>query len=152
MTSPRDALQVGARPAQITAMKLYTVQEANRTLPLVRRIVDDIVRSYARWQAAVREFEIVAAGVRADHPDARAIELQTEAQRLAAEIAGFVRELEQLGVQFKGYDLGLVDFPSLMGNRTVYLCWRLGEPDVQYWHELDGGYAGRQPIEPLAFV
>lgn len=133
-------------------MRLYTVQEANRTLPLVRRIVDDIVTTYAKWQATVREFELASAGVRADAPDERATSLQADAQRLAAEIAGFVRELEQLGVEFKGYDLGLVDFPSLMGDRTVYLCWRLGEPDVRYWHELDGGYAGRQPIEPLAFV
>ena len=133
-------------------MKLYTVQEANRTLPFVRRVVDDIVTTYAKWQATVREFELASAGVRADVPDERATALQTEAQRLAAEIAGFVRELEQLGVEFKGYDLGLVDFPSLMGDRTVYLCWRLGEPDVRFWHELDGGYAGRQPIEPLAFV
>jgi hypothetical protein len=133
-------------------MKLYTVQEANRTLPLVRRIVDDIVGSYVRWQHTVREFEIVSAGVRAEQPDERATTLQNDAQRLASEIAGFVRELEQLGVEFKGYDLGLVDFPSQMGDRTVYLCWRLGEPDVRYWHELDGGFAGRQPIEPLAFV
>jgi hypothetical protein len=133
-------------------MKLYTVEEANRTLPLVRRIVDDIVQSYARWQQAVGEFEIVSANVRADVPDERAIALQAEAQRLAADIASFVRELEQLGVQFKGYDLGLVDFPSLMGDRTVYLCWRAGETDVRYWHEIDGGFAGRQPIEPLAFA
>jgi hypothetical protein len=133
-------------------MKLYTVEQANRTLPLVRRIVEDIVRFYAKWQEAVRSFEIVSASVRAEQPDERAVTLQSDAQRLAADIAACVRELEQLGLEFKGYDLGLVDFPSMMGDRTVYLCWRLGEPDVRYWHEVDGGFAGRQPIEPLALV
>lgn len=152
MSTPNGSLHTGAHHAHISAMKLYTVEEANRTLPLVRRIVDDIVRSYAKWQEAVRDFEVMSAGVRADAPNEQATLLQNEAQRLAADIAACVRELEQLGVEFKGYDLGLVDFPSLMGDRTVYLCWRSGEPDVRYWHELDGGYAGRQPIEPLAFV
>ena len=152
MKTPHDVLHSGAHSAHIPAMKLYTVDEANRTLPLVRRIVDDIVRSYTNWKEAVRDFEVLSAGVRVDQPNERATERQNEAQRLAADIAACVRELEQLGVQFKGYDLGLVDFPSWMGDRTVYLCWRLGEPDVRYWHELDGGFAGRQPIEPLAFA
>lgn len=129
-------------------MRYFTVEQANRTLPLVRKIVDDIVASYERWQDAVRGFELASAGARADLPDPRAELLQIEAQRLAAEIAGFVRELEALGVQFKGYDLGLVDFPSLLDERTIYLCWQRGEPDVRFWHEIDGGFAGRHPIEP----
>lgn len=129
-------------------MRHFTLEQANRTLPLVRKIVDDIVTSYGRWQDAVRGFELASAGVRADMPDPNAESLQIEAQRLAAEIAGFVRELEALGVQFKGYDLGLVDFPSLRDERTVYLCWQRGEPDVRFWHEIDGGFAGRRPIDP----
>ena len=152
MNAPRVVLHTGEHNAHISAMKLYTVEEANRTLPLVKRIVDDIVRSYAKWQETVRDFEVMSAGVRADMPNEQATALQNEAQRLAADIATCVRELEQLGLEFKGYDLGLVDFPSLLGDRTVYLCWQLGEPDVRYWHELDGGFAGRQPIEPLAFA
>jgi hypothetical protein len=133
-------------------MKLYSVEEANRTLPLVRRIVDDIVRTHAKWRETMRDFDVLSAGVRADQPNEQAIALQNEAQRLAADIALCMRELEQLGLEFKDYDLGLVDFPSLMGDRAVYLCWRLGEPEIRYWHELDGRYAGRQPIEPLAFA
>ena len=129
-------------------MRYFTVEQANRTLPLVRKIVDDIVSSYERWQDAVRSFELASAAVRADLPDPRAESLQIEAQRLAAEIAGFVRELNELGVQFKGYDLGLVDFPSLRDERTIYLCWQHGEPDVRFWHEIDGGFAGRRPIDP----
>ena len=152
MSDSLPILHTGARHAHISDMRLYTVQEANRTLPLVRRIVEDIVSSYTKWQDSVREFEVLSAGVRADNPDERATAAQVEAERLAKDIAACVRELEQLGLEFKGYDMGLVDFPSLRGDRTVYLCWRLGEPEVGFWHELDGRFAGRQPIEPLALV
>ena len=128
----------------------FTVDQANRTLPLVSRIVADIVQTYERWQDAIRAFELASVGQQADQPSPAAVAREREAQRLALEITGFVRELETIGVEFKGYDVGLVDFPSRIGDRTVYLCWRLGEPSVQYWHETDGGFAGRQPIEALA--
>ena len=127
----------------------FTVDQANRTLPLVRRIVRDIVESYAIWQAKVRDFEVATAQSRADRPSPHAEELQRQAQELAREIQGFVGELRELGVEFKGFDLGLVDFPSEIEGRTVYLCWMLGEDSVKYWHEVDAGFAGRQPLEPI---
>ena len=55
---------------------------------------------------------------------------------------------ECLGIQLKDRRLGLVDFPSEMNGRKILLCWRLGEAEVQFWHELDAGYAGRQPLSP----
>jgi len=127
----------------------FTVDQANRTLPLVRRIVRDIVEAHAIWQGRVREFEVATVQSRADRPSSRAEELQREAQRLARDIQGFVDELRELGVEFKGYDMGLVDFPSEMEGRTVYLCWKLGEDTVLFWHEVDAGYAGRRPLEPI---
>lgn len=130
--------------------RLFTVAQANAMLPLVRRIVEDIVIGYRRWQERVREFEVVSASSRADEPDPRAEELQADAQRIAGEIDGFIAELTSLGVEFKGYDLGLVDFPAELAGRPVYLCWRLGEPSVQFWHDRDAGYASRQPIGPRA--
>ena len=125
----------------------FTVDQANRTLPLVRRIVRDIVETYAVWRGKVRDFEIATAPSRADRPSQPADELQREAERLAHEIQDCVGELQALGVEFKGFDLGLVDFPSEMEGRTVYLCWKLGEDAVMYWHEVDAGFAGRQPLE-----
>ena len=130
--------------------RLFTVAQANAMLPLVRRIAEDIVIGYRRWQERVREFEVVAANSRADEPDERAEQLQDEAQRLAAEIDGFVAELTALGVEFKGFDQGLVDFPAVLSGRPVYLCWRLGEPSVQFWHDRDAGFAGRRPLGPRA--
>ncbi len=128
------------------AMKLFSVDEANRTLPLVRRIVEDIVQAYQRWQERVREFEALAADAKADRPNDAAERIQSEVQILAAEIAGYVEELTSLGIEFKGYVTGLVDFPGEIDGRPVYLCWQLGEDSVQYFHARDAGYAGRRPL------
>jgi hypothetical protein len=127
--------------------KTFTVTQANRTLPLVSRIVHDIVSMYGRWAEHVREIEVISAGARADAPDARAAALEQEAQSLAREIDGCIGELAELGVEYKPpLDAGLVDFPGELDGRRVYLCWRLGERSVAHWHELDGGFAGRHPI------
>ena len=55
-------------------------------------------------------------------------------------------ELDGLGVQLKDIDQGLVDFPSRRDGRVVYLCWRLGEETIAWWHDVDTGFAGRQPL------
>jgi hypothetical protein len=57
-----------------------------------------------------------------------------------------LRELAGREIQVKDLDRGLVDFPAIMGNREVFLCWEEGEEDIEYWHELDAGYAGRSPL------
>lgn len=128
-------------------MKLFTVEEANRTLPLVRRIVDDIVQQHRQWRERILELDLLAS-TRADETRTRAEELEREAQALAREIEGYKRELEELGMQLKDPRLGLVDFPSEMNGRAVLLSWRLGEPEVGFFHEVDAGYAGRQPLSP----
>jgi hypothetical protein len=128
--------------------KLFTPESANRTLPLVRRIVEDIVVQFARWEARVREFELASLSNSVSAPDPRAAELEREVAALAADLEHFQRELAALGVEIKDRVQGLVDFPAEREGRLVYLCWRLGEPGVEFWHEIDAGYAGRQPLDP----
>lgn len=125
---------------------LYTLEQANATLPLVRRIVEDIVVNHQRWRERILEFDLLASTVRADAPAARATELEREAQALARDIDAFERELESLGISLKDRRLGLIDFPSMLDGRQVWLCWRLGEPDIQFYHELDAGFGGRKPL------
>ena len=127
--------------------KTFTIEEATRTLPLVSRIVDDLVRGHRSWEDKVREFELATVGSSPERPDAMAELLQIEAQRLAVEIEGYVAELTALGVACKSMDTGLVDFPGLRDGKRVYYCWMLGEAKVQYWHELDAGFVGRQKID-----
>ena len=129
-------------------MTLFTVKRANCTLPLVRKIVEDVVRQYRLWREKILELDLVASTARAGEPRERAEELERDAQALAREIDGFQQELERLGILLKDRRLGLVDFPGEMNGRQILLCWRLGEPEVQFWHELDAGYAGRQPLSP----
>jgi len=128
------------------ATKVFTVEQANRMLPLVRRIVRDIVDTHARWQKAVQSYEAAATWTRADSPSSQLSALEVEVKRLAAEIEGYLGELRALGVDFKGFDQGLVDFPGEREGRAVLLCWKLGEDEVKYWHEVADGYAGRQPL------
>jgi hypothetical protein len=125
----------------------YTLEMANRALPLVRRIVDDLVRRYADWRDAVSRFEYATTKSTADVPDPEAERLQSEAEAIAEEIEAFSRELEQLGVECRAFDTGLVDFPGELDGRAVYFCWMRGEPAVSYWHDLDAGFEGRQPIQ-----
>lgn len=129
-------------------MKLFTVEEANRTLPLVRKIVEDIVAQHRVWREKILELDLLASAARPDQPRERADQLEREAQALAREIDGYQQELEELGIELKDRRLGLVDFASEINGRRVLLCWRLGEPEVQFWHEVDAGYAGRQPLSP----
>ena len=132
--------------------KLFTVDEANRTLPLVRRIVEDLVRDHHLWEEKVRQFELATVGSSPEHPDVIAELLQIEAQRLASDIEHYIAELNELGVICKGMDTGLVDFRGELEGREVFYCWKLGEPSVQYWHEVDAGFVGRQRLHPLALT
>lgn len=124
--------------------KVFNLDDANRMLPLVRRIVEDLVRDHDLWVDKVNQFEIATVGSTPDRPDAMAELLQKEALRLAADIEGYVKELTELGLECKGLDAGLVDFPGEMDGRAIYYCWKLGEPSVQYWHGVNAGFAGRQ--------
>jgi hypothetical protein len=129
-------------------MMLYTVDHANRALPYVRRIVEDIVAEHQHWQKAIVELDILGASTNIESPDPRVAEMERRIQRLARDIERYQSELDQIGVQLKDRRIGLVDFPSEMDGRPVLLCWRLGEPSVQYWHDIDSGFAGRQPLSP----
>ena len=129
-------------------MQLFTVDQANRTLPLVRKIVEDVVREHRRWQEAVVELDLVSAGAHPALPNPRVVALEKRIQKMAREVDGFQAELESLGIQLKDRRIGLIDFPSELDGRPMLLCWQLGEPSVQFWHELDSGFAGRQPLSP----
>jgi hypothetical protein len=122
----------------------YTAAQANNALPLVRRIVSDLVSCFRRWEDAVRQVELTAHDNSLENPESE--RWQREAQRLAGDIDDCVRELSELGVEVKGLDVGLVDFPGTLDGRDVHLCWMLGEPAVTHWHERDAGFSSRQPL------
>jgi hypothetical protein len=130
-----------------TELPPWTAERANRALPLVRRIADDLVHRYADWQALVGEFEVASvAGAAGAEGEAEAKRLEQEVLRAARDIEGFLAELTELGVECKSPETGLLDFPGELDGRPVYFCWMRGEPKVAHWHEIDAGFAGRKEI------
>src|SRR5256886_10054321 len=115
--------------------KIFSLDEANRTLPLVSKIVADLVEDHRRWEDKVREFELATVGSSPEHPDVIADLLQIEAQRLARDIEGYIAELSDLGVICKGMETGMVDFRGQIDGRDVFYCWHLAETRVRYTHE-----------------
>jgi hypothetical protein len=133
------------------AQRYFTVDEANRTLPLVRRVVRDIVDDYARWKQHVRDYEVLAASEESEE-SAEQVGTRAEIETLAERIDGYIAELTAIGCLFKGFEEGLVDFYAKMNGQDVLLCWRLGEAAVEHWHEIEAGFGGRQPLvsQPVA--
>ena len=131
-------------------IRFFTVEEANRTLPLVSRIMADIVHENDRLQEVLPLLKEVRMRARRNPGAAEELEvLRADVAAISSRLEGYLDELGQIGCVFKGPQ-GLVDFYSMRDGRPVFLCWRYGEKEVGYWHELDGGFSGRQSLEPAA--
>ena len=129
--------------------RFFTPEEANEALVEVRPLVERMVATRgALIEAQRRQAELVARvasnGGGLSPPDVSAV--AAEVQQASTELVAVVEELQELGVQVKDLDRGLVDFPCLHRGREVLLCWELGEDEVAYWHGLEEGYAGRKPL------
>ncbi len=124
----------------MTETKYFTPAEAKLTLPLVRKIVKDILDTTREIRLLAEDLD----GVIEDNP---------QMKKMAAEVNGFIRELEEVGCYYKdwNFSIGLVDFPSIVDDEEVYLCWRSDEEDIKFYHEMDEGYAGRKPIPARYF-
>jgi hypothetical protein len=119
----------------------YSEELANRALPLVSRIVDDLVQRYTDWQDAVSRFEYATTKSTADSPDPEAEAFQTEAERMAAEIETHVGELAELGVECRAFDIGLVIFPGERNGLPARFVWRRGDALVSEWRDYDAASA-----------
>lgn len=133
--------------------RLFTVEEANATLPLVRAICADMSElSQSLLERRERLAHLAgrrAAAGKTDPNDPYLEELAQVEKDLNDEserLQEYVTELRDLGVEPKDAPKGLVDFPSMMDDRVVFLCWQLGEAEVLYWHEVADGFPGRQPL------
>jgi len=129
--------------------KYFTVAQANATLPLVRAIVTDITtlaRELDERQERIDRLRPSKSNTLRDAYREEVDQIVSEMERSRRRLVECVEELTQLGIEIKDIRVGLVDFPCWVGNREVYLCWRLGEPEVGFWHELNAGFAGRQEL------
>jgi hypothetical protein len=121
----------------------FTLQQANEALEIIRPVMDEV--------QAIRQ------KILANQPEAwPAIEKSAGNggnKALSAMVLDFekldalIHQILDTGAQIKDINIGLLDFSALRDGREVYLCWKYGEDDIAFWHELEDGYAGRQPIE-----
>ena len=125
-------------------MKIFTVEEANALLPTVRNILGRIQRARKRISAFRHGAKKAAEG--AEQGGGGLLE-GLQYARLLMDLTSQTGELEELGVQLKDFNRGLVDFPSLRDGRVVLLCWQIGEGDeLEWWHDVEAGFAGRTPL------
>lgn len=122
--------------------KYFTVSEANRALPYVSKIVNEVTECYKEAVAIRNQVERSQLQDDADR-------LHDEYEQAMDRLNGLLDELHQVGVELKDFEKGLLDFPAMHDGREVYLCWRSGEECVHSWHELDAGFAGRQDVSVL---
>jgi hypothetical protein len=133
--------------------KYFTVAGANATLPLLRAIVQDIANLardlHERHDRLMRVMPTKGAAIGEAHQE-ELQQIQADFDRDRERMEDFEQELRDLGVELKDYRTGLIDFPCWMDNREVYLCWKLGEPEIGHWHEVDAGFAGRRKLMATA--
>ena len=126
-------------------MKLFTVEEANDLLPVIRPKLLQI-QSYYEKLSVFRE-SARAAAISANEFGGGGMEGGTNYVKALYKIGKLTTEIHSLGIQLKDYTRGLIDFPSMREDRVVLLCWQLGEGDeIEWWHELEAGFIGRQPL------
>jgi len=118
-----------------TETKYFSPSEAVRTLPLVKKIVNDILNDASQLRIISSDIAINA-------------DKDPEIIRLTHNIEGYLKELEEIGCFFKdwNFQLGLVDFPSIIDGEEVMLCWRSDEESIKFYHGINEGYVGRKPI------
>ena len=125
-----------------TPQRRFSLHEANKTLPLVRRIVQDIVKSHAE---AVR----LQAAQELTSESAKQAEIQSKLELQTSHLEDYLDELHEVGCEIKDFDSGLIDFVGRHQGRDVCLCWKLDESAIEYCHETDTGFAGRKPVSML---
>ncbi|MBO0857364.1 MAG: DUF2203 domain-containing protein [Chloracidobacterium sp.] len=122
-------------------MKIFTLEEANALLPEVTRRLTGIDRARATLRRLAPEAKRAS-----ESPGGGGIQRGFQYSNALATFIALAQEILSLGVEIKDFDQGLLDFPSERDGRIVYLCWRRGEERIEWWHDLDAGFAGRQPL------
>jgi hypothetical protein len=139
------------KPPEILGPRLFTLEEAEAVLPLLRERLTRFRSLYAEYDSLRRDLAVLrlvsTSGGDRSNPDTAALaEMENRQARLMHEFRDIQEELLRLGCLPKSIQDGLVDFFALKEGRLVFLCWKLGEDRIQAWHTLEGGFAARMPI------
>jgi hypothetical protein len=126
--------------------KTFRLEEANAIVPrlqiLMERLQRAALRLHEHLSALARETGVDPATLSTDD----LLRQQPAARALVEELDAVAHEIEESGAHLKDVQLGLVDFPAERDGEIVYLCWQFGEPEVAFWHRIEDGFSGRQPL------
>jgi hypothetical protein len=129
---------------------LFRVEEANKLAAEIRPALEELVKLKGEFDGVQKQVDVLtlaAAGASESNPDAVALAaLDARRKTMGATLGRGVQALHRKGCVLKDLDRGLVDFYAVAGDRLVFLCWQLGEPEVAHWHTLEGGFSTRQPL------
>src|SRR3984957_6726157 len=132
-------------------MKTFSLDEAQSLLPILESLLRRAIDAKERAGLVEAELQMLSQNIFLSGGmlvDVASVARKRLAQRAAVQQAqDAVQEIDSIGVQVKDLDKGLLDFPCQLGEQTVLLCWQLGEPKIKYWHTLEAGFQGRQPLD-----
>ena len=129
--------------------KIFSVEEANKFIPKLKQLLKTLrsLRNEIESKKVEMDLlEIVGTVARPGSTEEAMPKELEDLNRMAGDFNKRLEELEDIGCQVKDLDQGLVDFFSVREGHLIYLCWKEGEDSIQYWHTLDGGFKGRQPL------
>ena len=134
-----------------TRVTLFSVEEANRLVQELRPDLERLAamkREFDKLGSRAEVLSLALSGAAADNPDAGELQRVTARRdALAEKILKGIETVHGRGCLVKDIGRGLLDFYALTGDRLIFLCWQLGERSVEHWHTLEGGFAGRQPLD-----
>lgn len=128
---------------------LYTPQDANKALPEVKRKFASIAAQKNKVVAIQQEIQSI---IDSGSPFSAFIKKKQELNGMVSELYRAIEQLEGTGVMIKSVDEGLLDFPSRRFNEEVWLCWKVGEDEIKFWHGKDEGFMGRKPLETTGMI
>jgi hypothetical protein len=127
---------------QTTRVRFFSVDEANRSLILVVKVVKDILALYCRARMIEEQNSVLDRAIERKER----IALKRQYEGILRELKAYTQELNDVGCQLRDWQTGTVEWPALYGGREIYLCWRMGDPQVEYWHEAYEHFAARRRI------
>jgi hypothetical protein len=131
--------------------RYFSLLEAERLLPDVEQLIRRALTLKADHASSDKELQqasyriFLLGGAMIDHD--RLLAERTQRDTCATQLKEILDKIQDSGCLVKDLDIGLVDFPTLFRGQEVYLCWKLGESGIQYWHGVEEGYRGRKPID-----
>lgn len=131
--------------------RFFDLSEAENLLPEVERILRQLIQSKREYDEADEELTrltqriALMGGTVPPREEMQQLRLRKDAA--ARNLKSMVDRIQEIGCELKDLDIGLIDFPTFYRGERVYLCWKLGEPKIAFWHSLDAGYRGRRPID-----